>query len=153
MAGCTIDRRSYTGFAFLLSGAAVTWESRKQRTVALSSTEAEYLGLATLAKEAVFLIRFLKELGYDSMATAEIFNDNNGAIKLSENHVYHSRTKHIDVRHHFIRQVLREEPIALSHLPTEFMFADVLTKGLPRPKHEICSTGLGISPSKNVHEA
>lgn len=140
----TNDRRSYTGYTFLLAGAAITWESRKQRTVALSSTEAEYLGLSAAAKESIYLIQFMKELGFDSIASVDLFNDNNGAIKLAENASFHPKTKHIDIRHHYIREVLKKEPVTLSHLPTEHMIADVLTKGLPRTKHDYCSRGMGI---------
>lgn len=145
-ANCPIDRRSYTGYSFLLAGAAVTWESRKQTTVALSSTEAEYLGLSAAAKEAIYLINFVRELGFDSLAKVELFNDNTSAIKLSKNPVFHSRTKHISVRDHFIRQALKQNPINLSHISTDFMFADFLTKRLPAPKHEFCCRGLGILP-------
>jgi hypothetical protein len=97
-ANCEIDRRSYTGSTFILSGAAFSWESRKQRTVALSSTEAEYMALSDASKEAVFLIGYLKELGFQSLANVVVFNDNQGAGKLTENSVYHARSKHIDVR-------------------------------------------------------
>ena len=96
-ANCVIDRRSYTGSVFIFSGAAVSWESRKQRTVALSSTEAEYMAITDASKEAIYLIRFLKDLGHPELASVVIYNDNQGAGKLAENPVHHSRSKHIDV--------------------------------------------------------
>jgi len=94
---CTLDR-SYTGSAFVLSGAAITWESSKQRTVALSSTEAEYMGITDAAKEALHLIGFLSELGSDNLTHVAIYNDNQGAKLLASNPVFHSRSKHIDIR-------------------------------------------------------
>lgn len=142
---CTLDRRSYTGSTFLLAGAAISWESRKQRTVALSSTEAEYMSLTDAAKEAVFLIGFLRELGFEKFAQVTLFNDNQGAGRLASNPVFHSRTKHIDIRHHFIRNVLQDQTVTLEYLPTERMIADVLTKALPAPKHESCIKALGVA--------
>lgn len=143
---CVIDRRSYTGFTFILSGAAVTWESRKQRTVALSSTEAEYMAISDATKEAMYLKTFLEELGHKKLAEITLFNDNRGANCLAENPIYHARSKHIDLRHHYIRQVLGEKMLKLSYLPTEEMLADVLTKPLPGPKHSEMSRSLGLKP-------
>jgi hypothetical protein len=143
-ANCEIDRRSYTGSTFILSGAAFSWESRKQRTVALSSTEAEYMALSDASKEAVFLIGYLKELGFQSLANVVVFNDNQGAGKLTENSVYHARSKHIDVRYHFIRDAVKKHPIKILYLPTEKMIADVLTKALPKENHDRCILGLGL---------
>lgn len=142
--GCVIDRRSYTGSTFILSGASVSWESKKQRTVALSSTEAEYMALTNAAKEAIHLIGFLRELGFSNIGRVDIFNDNQGAAHLAANPVYHARSKHIDIRHHFIREVLNNHPIKLLYLPTEHMIADILTKPLNRAKHIFCSRGVGL---------
>jgi hypothetical protein len=143
-ANCEIDRRSYTGSTFILSGAAFSWESRKQRTVALSSAEAEYMALSDASKEAVFLIGYLKELGFQSLANVVVFNDNQGAGKLTENSVYHARLKHIDGRYHFIRDAVKKHPIKILYLPTEKMIADVLTKALPKENHDRCILGLGL---------
>lgn len=138
------DRRSYTGFSFLLSAAPVSWDAKKQKTVALSSTESEYMALAESAKEAIFLRSFLEEMGFGDLADVTIFNDNLGAKKLAENPIFHARSKHINVRHHFVRQALRENMIHIEHVSTEDMGADILTKGLPRPKHVKCLDLLGL---------
>jgi hypothetical protein len=143
-ANCEIDRRSYTGSTFILSDAAFSWESRKQRTVALSSTEAKYMALSDASKEAVFLIGYLKELGFQSLANVVVFNDSQGAGRLTENSVYHARSKHIDVRYHFIRDAVKKHPIKILYLPTEKMIADVLTKALPKENHDRCILGLGL---------
>lgn len=135
--------------AFILAGAAVSWESRKQRTVALSSTEAEYMGLTDAAKEAVYLIGFLKELGFESLCDVTIFNDNQGAGELARNPVYHGRSKHIDVRYHFIREVLSTQAVKLEYLSTDRMPANILTKGLGSKKHYLCTDGLGLIDSND----
>lgn len=138
------DRRSYTGFVFMLSGGAVTWASSKQVTVALSSTEAEYMALAEAAKEGIYLKNLLNELiGFNEVIT--IFNDNQGAQKLSANPVHHKRSKHIDVRHHFIRDTVGQGLISVKHVSTDEMLADVLTKGLPNSKHKFLVSKLGLS--------
>jgi len=147
-ANCIIDRRSYTGYVFVLSSGAISWESRKQRTVALSSTEAEYMGLTEAAKEAVFLRKFLNELGFEKLSEMTLFNDNQSALKLSENPIYHNRTKHIDVRHHFIREVVSSGEIKISHLSTGEMPADMLTKAIGKTKMNICQKILGMEEEK-----
>ena len=142
-----VDRRSYTGYAFSLGGAAVSWEARKQRTVALSSTEAEYMALSDGAKEAIYLRRLLN--GITQLVSGEpvvINNDNQGSHKLARNPVFHSRTKHIDVRHHFIRGALEDGHISLEYMATEDMPADICTKGLHGPAHQRCASRLGIVP-------
>lgn len=140
----TTDRRSFTRLAFTLAGAAINWESRKQKTVALSSTEAEYMGLTDAAKEAIYIIGFLKELGFERMTNVTIYNDNRGARELAHNPVFHNRSKHIDIRCHFIREALQNHSIRLEYMPTEEMPADILTKGLGSKKHNLCLHGLGL---------
>lgn len=141
---CSIDRRSYSGFAFTLSGCPISWESRKQKTVALSSTEAEYMALSEAAKQATYLIRLLSAFGIPDV-TIKIFCDNNGAIKLAENPVFHARSKHIDIRHHFVREVLNQGAISVAHISTTDMASDFLTKALPASKFKKCLSNLGLS--------
>lgn len=137
------DRRSYTGYAFKLANAVISWDSRKQRTVAMSSTEAEYMSLSDCTKEAIHIRRFLAEI-FGEQQTTTIFNDNQGAGMLSKNPIFHNRTKHMDVRHHFVRQNVIENVIEVKYLPTEEMPADVLTKCLAKPNHEKCINKLGL---------
>ncbi|KAH0818354.1 hypothetical protein GEV33_004437 [Tenebrio molitor] len=138
------DRRSYTGYVFNFANVAVSWESRKQRTVAMSSTEAEYMALSESTKEAIHLRRFLSEV-LDQPSTTIIFNDNQGAGQLSKNNVFHNRTKHVDIRHHFIREAVERGDIKVEYLPTDQMPADVLTKGLSSPKQNKCIHALGMT--------
>lgn len=144
-ANCPIDRRSYTGYAFLLSGSPVAWESRKQRTVALSSTESEYMALTEATKQATYLRNFLLQIGFPETANIKIYCDNNSARKLAENPVYHSRTKHIDVRHHYVREALDQGILTVEHVPTTEMASDMLTKSVPAPKLKKCLGILGLS--------
>ena len=139
------DRRSYTGFIFRIAGAAVTWEARKQRTVALSSAEAEYIALSDAAKETVYLRSFLSELGClnpNSKSTV-VYCDNQGAQKLMRNPVHHARTKHVDIRHHYVREVFERGELNVEYISTNEMIADILTKGLFGPNHRKCLKGLG----------
>jgi len=103
------------------------------------------MGLTDAAKEAVYLIGFLKELGLEKFTEVIIYNDNQGAEKLAHNPVYHGRSKHIDIRYNYIREVLQKQPVKLEYLPTELMLADILTKGLSKGKHEFCANGLGLT--------
>lgn len=142
--GCRIDRRSYTGYLFTLSGSAVSWESRKQRTVALSSTESEYMALAEGAKEAIYLRSFMREIGLQQLCEVILYNDNRGAELLAQNPVYHSRSKHIDLRYHFVRQSIEEKQLVVRHVSSDEMCADFLTKALPRAKHLSCVLRVGL---------
>jgi len=128
-AGCHDTRRSTTGYLFSLAGGAICWASTRQVSVALSTTEAEYMALGEASKHAVWLSRLLGDLGYP-VDTVEIMGDNRGSLFLSQDPVFHKRTKHIDIRHHFIRDLVNGKRIKLSHVPTSEMAADCLTKAL-----------------------
>jgi hypothetical protein len=128
------DRKSYTGYIFIFANCSVSWEARKQQTVALSSTEAEYMALSDATKEAIYLRRFLKEV-LDIDKQIQIMNDNQGARSLAQNPIQHSRTKHIDIRHHFIREILQRKEIEIKYIQTGEMVADFLTKPLSKFKH------------------
>lgn len=135
----TDDRRSYSGFIFKVCNGTISWEAKKQKTVALSSTEAEYMSLSHGIKEALYLQKLLRELDLIELSNIKIFIDNNGALKLAESNLHHSRTKHIDIQHHFIKDVLKDnEFINLDKISTDDMCADIFTKALPAPKHYKC---------------
>jgi len=147
--GNVIDRRSYTGYVFLLGGAPISWEARKQKSVALSSTEAEYMAMCEASKEAVYLKRFFKDINFEKSCqnTVVLYCDNQGAQKLVKNPVYHSRTKHIDIRHHYVREIYEKKEIDIKYIPTNDMVADIFTKPLFKMKHELHITKLGIDNS------
>lgn len=106
-AGCLQDRKSYTGYAFTLSNAAISWKSQKQKTVALSSTEAEYMGIAEGVKEAVYWSNYMREIELMELTNLTLYNDNQGARLLTDNPILHQRTKHIDIKYYFIRDIIK----------------------------------------------
>lgn len=128
------SRRSMSGYVFKMANGPVSWSSKRQKTVALSSCEAEYMALTEATKEAVWMHGLLKELGLKGFETVTIRMDNQGAIALAKNPEFHARTKHIDICHHFIREVESRGLIHLDYIPTSDMTADRLTKPLPTLK-------------------
>jgi hypothetical protein len=138
------DRKSTSGFVFMLGGGAISWSSKKQPSVALSSTEAEYIAGAHAAKEAVWLRQLLGELGVNTHHSTVLHMDNQSAIAIARNPEFHDRTKHIEIRHHFLRTKVEAGEIDLQFVPSKDQVADVLTKGLVREKHECFSKGMGL---------
>jgi transposase InsO family protein len=138
------DRRSMTGYVFMLGGGAVSWQSKKQPTVALSSVEAEYMAATQATREAMWWRTLLHELGIQSYPTTVIHSDSQGSIALSKNPEHHARSKHIDIRHHFVREQVAAGTVALQYVPTEEMLADVLTKPLSRDKHTKLVRNMGV---------
>ncbi|MCW2783452.1 MAG: RNA-dependent polymerase [Marmoricola sp.] len=146
------DRHSTMGYAFYVKGSLVSWCSRKQRTVALSTTEAEYLAGTEATKEAIWVQVFLSALGLpeESFLPAILFGDNQGANALLKNPEYHSRTKHIHGRQRFITEMWESGKIDVQYIPTSGMIADTLTKALPREPYWNCVTLLGLSITELV---
>lgn len=141
------DRKSYTGFVIKMGGNVVNWEARKQRCISLSSTESEYLAIGDVCKDICFVRNFLSEI-IDKNIEAVVYNDNQSAQKLLLIKEYsHKRTKHIDLRYHFVKDLIQQGLINVKYLPTEQMVADVLTKPLSKIKHENCISELCL---KNV---
>nr|GEW50653.1 retrovirus-related Pol polyprotein from transposon TNT 1-94 [Tanacetum cinerariifolium] len=119
--------RSITGYAFLVQGCVVSWKTTLQHVVALLTTEAEYMALTEAMKEAIWPRRLLEELVVE-LNRVTVNCDNQGAIHLSRNHVFHERTKHINVRYHFIREFLEAKTVKVLKVGTEHNAADALTK-------------------------
>lgn len=140
----TDDRRSCTGYIFTRNGGPISWNSRRQHTVALSSTEAEYMALSSATQEAIWLKQF-EEQFWPNKKPIHIHCDNRSAIHLAETETYHPRSKHIDVRHHFIRENVGNQTIILKSVGTEEMSADVLTKGVTGEKHKNCAIMMGMN--------
>jgi hypothetical protein len=138
------DRRAITGYAFLIDGGAVSWSSKRQELVSLSTTESEYVAATHGMKEAIWLRSLLSEIFEPIEPPTTLFSDNQAAIALTRDHQYHARTKHIDVRYHFIRWVIEQGSLRLIYCPTDDMVADVLTKALPSVKVKHFAAGLGL---------
>lgn len=129
------DRKSYTGFVVKLGNCVINWEARKQRCVALSSTESEFLCISDVCKDICFIKNFLSEI-IDKQFNVNVFNDNQSAQKLLLVKEYsHRKTKHIDLRYHFVKDLIHEGNISVKYLCTDEMIADVLTKPLCVQKH------------------
>ncbi len=143
-AGDIVERKSTSGYVFQICGGTVSWRSKRQEIVALSSTEAEYVALSFAAQELMWLRSFLNDLGYYQQKNL-LYEDNQGAIALSKNPDNHSRTKHIDVRYHYIRDLVEKKKIQVDYCPTTNMLADIMTKGLPRPRFEELCKKLGTT--------
>ena len=131
-AGDIDTRRSTTGYVFNIGGAPISWSSRRQQTTALSTMEAEYMALAAAVQEAVWLRRLLGEFGLqkESRATC-IQEDNQACIKFAKDPKDHSRAKHVDIKYHFVREMVDVEEISVVYCPTDLMVADLLTKSIP----------------------
>lgn len=134
-AGDAVDRKSYTGFSFFVSDCLVSWESRKQNSVALSSTEAEYMAASEAAKEAIYLKRILMEIESTQDEPVVLNIDNQGAMMLAENPVHHKRSKHIDIKYHHLRELVEKQEILLNYCPSGDMISDIFTKNLAKEKH------------------
>jgi hypothetical protein len=127
-------RRSTTGYVFMLCGGSISWTSKLQPTVALSSTEAEYMAACAAAQEAIFLRCLLADLGFPQSGPTTIFEDNQGCIYMSENSGTQRRGRHIDIRHHFVRERVANDEIKLTYIRTDDQLADLLTKPLLRQR-------------------
>src|SRR5258708_26215015 len=138
------DRRSITGYVFLIDGGAVSWSSKRQEIVSLSMTESEYVAATHGMKEALWLRSLLSEAFGSLTATTTLFSDNQAAIALTRDHQYHVRMKHIDVRYHFIRWVIEQGSLRLIYCLMDDMVADSLTKALPSAKVKHFAAGLGL---------
>ena len=123
-------RKSTSGYVFLLGGAAVSWKSTKQTTVALSTAEAEYIALSSASQEAIWLQQLISDLSKKALHKMIIYEDNQSTICLAKNQAVHGRTKHIDIKYHFIRDLVEAGKIELVYCTTENMVADIFTKGL-----------------------
>jgi hypothetical protein len=127
-------RRSQSGYIYLLAGAPVAWRSARQPTVALSSCESEYVALAEASCEAIFLRRVLAELHHRQPTPTTIYEDNTGAIGLTNAPIHHKRMKHVDIKYNFVRERALAKQIEVQQEDTKYMLADALTKPITGPQ-------------------
>jgi hypothetical protein len=132
----------------------VSWASRKQTTTSLSSAEAEYMAIASAAQEAIWIRQFLTEffhlsLDINNLYSCNIYSDNTSAIQIAKHDVSHDRTKHIDIRYHFIRDYLQEGWFNLVWIPTDLQIADMFTKALPINRFEKLAAAV-MSPFHSI---
>ena len=133
-AGDLDNRRSTSGYVFKISGAAVSWRSKKETCVALSTTEAEYMALANATQEAIWMQQLTTDLKNRADKPIILFEDNQSAIYIAKNPQFHGRTKHIEIKYHFTREQVKKGIIDLQYCRTEDMIADMFTKALLKEK-------------------
>ncbi|KAJ9543281.1 hypothetical protein OSB04_022988 [Centaurea solstitialis] len=137
-------RRSLSGYVFTMGSCAISWKAVLQPTVALSTTEAEYMAVTEGFKEAIWLKGLFSSLSDDELTVDTVFCDNQSAIFLTKDQVLHERTKHIDMRYHFIREVIAKGDFKVRKISTHDNPADMMTKVLPTAKFDLFSDLVGI---------
>jgi Reverse transcriptase (RNA-dependent DNA polymerase)/GAG-pre-integrase domain len=144
-ANCPDTRRSVGGYLFSLGSGPISWQSRRQRTVATSSCEAEYTAAFEASKEAIWLRTLLSSIGFSPTSSTDLLCDNNATITLSEDPAFHARVKHFDVRYHFLRERVQSNEITLSYVNTKDNIADIFTKPLDTTNFTRLRTFLGLT--------
>jgi hypothetical protein len=143
-AGNPTDRKSTSGGIFSIGSTVVSWYSRKQTSVALSSVEVEYMAASQAACEAIWMRKILVGLFGSHLDPTVIYCDNQSCIKLSINLVFHDRSKHIDIRYHHLRDCVQRKIMLLQYIPIEDQDADILTKALTKSKFEYHRDRIGM---------
>jgi hypothetical protein len=138
------DRCAITGYAFLIDGGVVSWSSKWQEIISLSTTESKYITATHSGKEALWLHSLISEVFGTLQELTTLFSDNQAAIALMRNHQYHAWTKHINVRYHWIHWVIKQGAIKVIYCPTDDMVTNALTKALPSAKVKHFATGLRL---------
>jgi len=133
--GGSEDRKSTTGYCVFINDNLISWNTKKQQTIALSTAEAEFMAATEVVKEVKWLTQILQELNYKVQKPILVFIDNQSAIKIGENDVEHDRTKHIDIKYYFIRDSVYENEIKLVYVPTDEQIADIFTKAVTPKVH------------------
>ena len=150
-AGDQDDRKSTSGYVFMLSSGAVSWSSKKQPVVTLSTTEAEFIAAASSVCQSVWLRRILQQLNHEPRKSTTIYCDNSSTIKLSKNPVLHGRSKHIDVQFHFLRELTKDEVVELIQCSSQEQVADIMTKPLKLDVFQNLRELLGVYPLMDIN--
>ena len=139
----TDDRKSTTGGCFYVGANLVAWMSKKKNSMSLSTAEAEYIAAGSCCSQLLWMKKVLTdyEISQDTMI---VYCDNSSAIDISKNHVQHSKTKHIEIRYHFIRDLVERKIMCLEYIPTERQNANIFTKPLVRSKFETLRQVIGV---------
>ena len=140
------ERKSTSSYAFLLSRGAISWSSKKQTCTALSTIEAEFVACSAAVQEAVWLRRFYEDLNVVTDATQPVtlYCDNQAAIAYTKDPRYHSKSKHIETKYNFVRDIVAQKEIKIQYISTQQMVADPLTKPVTRDVYAIHSRSLGL---------
>ncbi|GJP63816.1 hypothetical protein CLOP_g20858 [Closterium sp. NIES-67] len=146
-------RRGAYGYVYLLGGTAIMWQAKKLDDIALSSAEAEYMALFYACQEGVWLRRLLNEMDINMEGPITIKSDSQSAIALAQNDNWHGRTKHMDVKYHWVREQLQKKAFVFEHVGTKEQPADFLTKVLPKENFEHCKELVGMRNITALHES
>jgi hypothetical protein len=138
------EKKSTTGYVFLVGGGAFSWCSKRQGAISLSSCEAEYYASSQAAMEVAWQRSFLQEVGMKQEEPITVGSDSQSALNLIGNPVYHEKSKHIGIRYHYVREQVSQKEVEFVYVPTEFQVADSLTKAVPRQKLEYCRKKMGV---------
>jgi hypothetical protein len=148
-AGCKVDRKSASGTCQFLGRSLVSWSSKKQTSIALSTAEAEYIAAGQCCAQLLWMRQTLRDFGYN-LSKVPLLCDNESAIRMSDNPIEHSRTKHIDIRHHFLRDHQQKGDIEVYHINTENQLADIFTKPLDEKTFYRLRSELNVLDSRNL---
>jgi hypothetical protein len=143
-ANCVDERKSTSGGAFFLGDSLVAWLSKKKGSISLSTTEAEYIVAATCCTQVLWMIQTLADLEVKYTAPIPIHCDNTSAISVSKNPVFHSKTKHIPIKYHFLREQVTNQIVQVHYIPTTEQIADIFTKPLAKTPFEYLRQKLGV---------
>jgi hypothetical protein len=149
MSGCKVDRKSTSGTCQFLGRSQVPWSSKKQTSVALSTAETEYVAAGQCCAQLLWMRQTLQDFGYN-LSKVPLLCDNKSAIRLADNPVEHSRTKHIDIQHHFLRDHQQRGAIDIYHICIENHLADIFTKPLDEKKFCRLRSELNVLDSQNL---
>ena len=145
-AGDLDERKSTSGYVLMLSNCAVSWKSKKQTVIALSTAEAEYIALSAATQEVSWMRKLLDDLGEKCSGPTVVKEDNQSAMAIAANPGNHTRTKHIDIKFHYIRSAVQQNSIKLVYCPTSMMVADVLTKPVYQETFQRLRSRMGLTP-------
>jgi hypothetical protein len=147
-----VDGKSTSRYCFSLRSAMISWSSRKQGSIAQSTTKVEYIATSDASKEAVWLRKLVYGLFGDKLDTTVIQCDNKSCIKLTENPVFHDMSKHIDMKYHYIRDLIQRKTVKLQYIATSELVVDILIKPLPLGQLVQLRDKLGVAENDSLTE-